>query len=53
MHCITNAVAVAHKTYIIKYLQFYLQNLSSGVSCHTTHISTSKLTENNNSKFAA
>lgn len=53
MHCITNTVTAAHKTYIIKYLQSYLQNLSPGVSCHITHISTSKLTENNTSKFAA
>jgi len=53
VHCIANTVTVAHKTYIIKYVQFYLQNLSPGMSCHITCISTPKLTENNTSKFAA
>jgi hypothetical protein len=53
VHCVTNMVTVAQKTYNIKYLQFYLQNLSPGVLCHITHISTSEFTENNTSKFAA
>ena len=44
MHCIANTVTVAHKMYIIKYLQFYLQNLSPGVLRHITRISVPKLT---------
>jgi len=44
VQCIANTVTVAHTTHIIKYLQFYLQNLSPGVSRHITHISVPKLT---------